>query len=485
MRTAVLSLLTSLFFFSDSSFGQSTINQYEIDVQSIDAIMKAYYEVVSGEVGQKRDWERDTYLHHPSAKIWVTGRSSQNISYVNPMTLEEFHDASSGLVDSGFFEWEIHREEQAFGNIIHVWSTYAWSTTADREIGGRGINSIELYFDGNRYWILSWSYDSERASNPIPKEYQNLEMDIFEGEYFGLEKPADRAVLFAPEIISTGMHEHSSPMFTPDGQEVYWSVFFEFRGPQKILYMIQENGKWSEPKVAPFSSHFKDGNPFISADGNRIYFESMRPFAEDDSLKTDLDLWYVDRTSKGWGTAIHMKDINSDKHDRGVSVSTDGTLYFSSERDGGYGKADIYFSELENGQYKNVTNLGSTVNAAGYESWPFIAPDETYILYEKSQNSGTAEKGINISFKKSNGTWTSPSGLGKEINKDGQNRFPMLSQDGKFLFFVSSRELTRKPPKVQLGYQELIKDSDKPGNGWGDVYWISSSIIKQIKNKME
>jgi hypothetical protein len=83
--------------------------------------------------------------------------------------------------------------------------------------------------------------------------------------------------LFAPGNITTEYHEHSSPVFSPDGSEVYWSVFFNFWGPQVIMTMRMENGRWTQPEVAPFSGQYSDGNPCFLEDGKRIFFESRRP----------------------------------------------------------------------------------------------------------------------------------------------------------------------------------------------------------------
>jgi hypothetical protein len=87
------------------------------------------------------------------------------------MTLDEYHESFGGRRTTGFHEREIHRQMQRFGNVAHVWSTYETS----REPGGtpftRGINSIQLYCDGSRWWITSWIFDSERRDSPIPPEY--------------------------------------------------------------------------------------------------------------------------------------------------------------------------------------------------------------------------------------------------------------------------------------------------------------------------
>jgi hypothetical protein len=137
------------------------------DVSSIEGMMKAYYEVVSGPAGAPRQIERDRSLHHPDALIIITGKDENQQPYSRTMSFDEFH-ANTSAYENGFWEYEIERKVQGFGNIAHVWSTYAWSQTKDGMVGGRGINSIQLYHDGKRWWLLSWMYDSERPDNPIP-----------------------------------------------------------------------------------------------------------------------------------------------------------------------------------------------------------------------------------------------------------------------------------------------------------------------------
>jgi hypothetical protein len=87
------------------------------------------------------------------------------------MTLGEYHDRFGGPRAQPFYEWEIHRVVQRFGSIAHVWTTYIESDSPQGETRGRGINSIQLYFDGERWWITSWVFDSEREGSEIPAEY--------------------------------------------------------------------------------------------------------------------------------------------------------------------------------------------------------------------------------------------------------------------------------------------------------------------------
>lgn len=137
------------------------------DVATLDGIIKAYYEVVSGPAGPKQT-ERDKSLHHPMANVMVSGITRSGEPFLRAMTLKEFH---ANVPQDAFYESEIHRVTETFGNITHVWSTYESRDQLNGPVTGRGINSIQLYFDGERWWILNWIYDSERTGNEIPLKY--------------------------------------------------------------------------------------------------------------------------------------------------------------------------------------------------------------------------------------------------------------------------------------------------------------------------
>lgn len=162
--------LVGLAFVLGSAFAQRpTLPRLE-DVSSIDGMIRAYYEVVSGPAGQPRDWARDSSLHHTKAQIAivrdVNGRPEPQV-----MSLADFHRSSAGLAQSGFFEYEIHREVAQYGATAHVWSTYEWRTEAEGPVGGRGINSIQLVHDGQRWWIMGWMFDGRTDAGPIPEAY--------------------------------------------------------------------------------------------------------------------------------------------------------------------------------------------------------------------------------------------------------------------------------------------------------------------------
>ncbi len=121
------------------------------DVESLDAILSAYYEVVSRPAGTAPDRERDEWIHHPDALVAITGVDPGGEPVIRTMTLEEYHDRFGDPDAEAFYEWEIHRLVQRFGNVAHVWSTYASSREPGGDVFGRGINSIQLYHDGTSW----------------------------------------------------------------------------------------------------------------------------------------------------------------------------------------------------------------------------------------------------------------------------------------------------------------------------------------------
>jgi len=143
------------------------------DVSSIDAIVAAVYDVISGPPGQARNWERWSSLFVDGARLIPVGRGADGIVRHRVMTPADYV-AQNGprLEQSGFFEREIGRVTEEFGQIAHLFSAYESRRSADdAEPFARGINSFQLVNDGTRWWVVSILWDSERPDNPIPSRY--------------------------------------------------------------------------------------------------------------------------------------------------------------------------------------------------------------------------------------------------------------------------------------------------------------------------
>jgi hypothetical protein len=151
----------------------ATVAPRSEDVSSLDGIIAAFYDVISGPAGSPRQWARDRSLYIPEIKfVSVEYKKSDRKPVARVMDHQAYVDmADASMVREGFFEREIHRVTQKFGSIAHVFSAYESRQTADGPIIARGINSIELFYDGVRWWITAAQWEDETPEHPIPKEF--------------------------------------------------------------------------------------------------------------------------------------------------------------------------------------------------------------------------------------------------------------------------------------------------------------------------
>ncbi len=146
------------------------------DVKSMDAILAAVYDVISGPAGE-RDWDRLRSLFYPGARlipcVRATAEEPKAAITARVSTVEEYIQRAQPILKAnGFFEREIARRVERFGAVAHVFSTYESRHAAnDPQPFVRGINSIQLFFDGTRWWIVTVFWDSERPGQAIPEEY--------------------------------------------------------------------------------------------------------------------------------------------------------------------------------------------------------------------------------------------------------------------------------------------------------------------------
>jgi hypothetical protein len=142
------------------------------DVASSDAIVAALYQVISGDEGVPRDWDRFRSLFHPSGRLVAIGGPAEGPAVVRTLTPDDYITRSGPLLLQGFHEREIARRVEHFGGMTHVFSTYdARRATADAAPFLRGVNSIQLFDDGQRWWIVSVYWQSETAQFPLPAQY--------------------------------------------------------------------------------------------------------------------------------------------------------------------------------------------------------------------------------------------------------------------------------------------------------------------------
>ncbi|PYS98702.1 MAG: hypothetical protein DMF63_15045 [Acidobacteria bacterium] len=171
----LLLLVVAVIFISSNAIAQTAPKEADPkDVASLDAIMKAVYDVISGDAGKVRDWDRFRSLFHKDARLIPSGKNSQTgILGARVMTPEDYAKNSGPYLEkNGFHEREISRHVDQYGNIAQVFSTYAsFHKSDDKDPFMRGINSFQLFNDGKRWWVITIYWQQESPENLIPKEF--------------------------------------------------------------------------------------------------------------------------------------------------------------------------------------------------------------------------------------------------------------------------------------------------------------------------
>ena len=261
------------------------------------------------------------------------------------------------------------------------------------------------------------------------------------GQYFGQTPPGKIPILFAPEIFKEELH--SCIVFSPGGKELYYDLM---EGEECTFFMKLENGKWIKPEKVPYNSRFGSGNACFSHDGKKIFFTSWEDIKG--GRKTNREnIWYVERKGDGWSERKPLPGIvNTPRIHWQMSVAENGNLY--------YGGDDIYCARLKNGKYTDVEKLGSDINTDKREGTPFIAPDESYLIFSRSQ----PRSDLFISFRNPDGTWGTAKNMGSIINTEAHEICPQVTPDGKYFFFIRNCR-----------------------NGELNPFWVDASIIDELR----
>lgn len=278
------------------------------------------------------------------------------------------------------------------------------------------------------------------------------------GPYLGQKSPGLIPQLFAPKIFKqiAGNSVHSSPSFSYDGKEMYFTVM-PTEGPFVIKYMKMTVENWSKPVTVSFTKKTDGHNSLFANNDDIIFFKSRTPRYDKYTVST---LWQVRRENGVWGNPSELDTI-FDGLGMGVSITNSGTIYFTLALKG-YGSHDIYKSQLIEGKYSTPEKLSPEINSSVDDWQPFIAPDESYLIFSRYEGEPKLGKlNMFISFKKPDGNWTKALNMGKSINEKDAG-WPYVSPDGKYIFFASSR------------------DND---SWFYKVYWINANIIKTLRSK--
>lgn len=271
--------------------------------------------------------------------------------------------------------------------------------------------------------------------------------------------PTDIPLIFAPDFISTEQDESLIGIFNNGNYIIFDRIPKDFKDWSNYpVYICKNvNGYWNKPELTKFLGkpwYYNYPNP---ENGTEIFYASWLPLTETGEVN-DLNINKVKFENNEWSKSQKLSyPINTSWIDTWPSISKNGTLYFFSNRDGGYGQADIYNSVPNNGQYNSVQNMGNVINSEAWEHDPCISADESFLIYSSNKEGSFGKDDLYISFQYELAKWTCPINLGENINSSFSDNRPYLSPNEKILFFTSTRD------------------------GDLDIYWVSTSFIDQIK----
>ncbi len=265
------------------------------------------------------------------------------------------------------------------------------------------------------------------ACNNKVKDSDSL---TIEERYLGQKPPGLTPELFAPDIIRTEFREGAYAL-TPDLKEFY----FRRRGGEyknNTLVVVQnKNGQWKESVVAS-----KSGEPFISFDGNMMH----------------LGKNYRERTESGWSEVKNLEPPFNDFRIMRLTASLDKTYYFDEASENG----PLRYSRLINGVHEEPKVLD--IDVGKWNAHPFIAPDESYIIWDDQRESGYGSSDLYISFRQEDGTWGAAINLGDKINTEFEDAYGSITPDGKYFFFTRSF-----------------------GGDKADIFWVDAKTIFAFK----
>ncbi|MBO0322886.1 PD40 domain-containing protein [Muricauda sp. CAU 1633] len=267
---------------------------------------------------------------------------------------------------------------------------------------------------------------------------------IQDGLYLGQTPPGSTPEPFAPGMVTTEGWEVSG-VFTPDLNEFYFIRRDANREKQEMVTLTNKEGQWHETATVP-----RRGQPFFASDGKIMYLSSR----------------YRKRTKTGeWSEMETLSSPFDTLPTMRLSVSDKKTYFFDEFRPDFTG--DIWYSQLVDGKHEEPKRLSSKINN-GKSFHPFIAPDESYLIFDSEREGGYGDSDIYISFRKPDSSWGEPINLGDKINTEAWEACASVTPDGKYLFF---NRTVGPVPHENDNYENV------------DIFWVDAQVIENLKNE--
>ncbi|MCK0070872.1 hypothetical protein [Kordiimonas laminariae] len=269
------------------------------------------------------------------------------------------------------------------------------------------------------------------------------EVSKLKGPYLGQTPPGSTAKPFAPGIVNTEKWGDAGS-FSPDMNEFYVGRWRHTnKAPEPVNVTFKRVGNGWKMVVVP-----KDvQRPFHSPDGKTLHYDAK----------------YQERTANGWSGMKSLGPAFEEIQIMGLTASRKGTLVLD-ERGSSEGDGILRYSRRANGKWEDPKPLPKTINTGTWNAHPFIAPDESYIMWDGERESGFGSSDLYISFREKDGSWGKAINLGGTVNTEAEEGGPRITPDGKYLFF-----------------NRMVLRTDGSGERQSDLYWIDASFIKDLK----
>jgi hypothetical protein len=277
---------------------------------------------------------------------------------------------------------------------------------------------------------------------------------------------------FAEHIFSKFSNVRDFTM-SSDETEAYFTLQSPARELSVIMKIIKDKGKWQNPQISSFSGRFNDLEPFLSPDNLKLYFVSNRPVSKDSINTKDMDIWFVERSSKTseWSQPKNIgAPINTPGDEFYPSVASNGNLYFTTIKKELESQDDIFMSKWINNAYSEPEILGEGVNTKGAEYNAFIAPDESYIIFGGWRRPNGLGSGDMYISENNNGEWSMAKNLGEQINSKDMEFCPFVNNGT--LYFTSRRSSVEMKENGFTSTEKLMSQINKYDNGSSRIYRV-------------
>lgn len=266
------------------------------------------------------------------------------------------------------------------------------------------------------------------------------DLALLKGSYLGQKPPGLTAEVFAPDIISTENHLEIEGVFSPDMKEFYFTR--QVKGEVPKTHVIQyKNDSWEVLSVAP-----RTGEVFISTDGNTMYLGNE----------------YKERTDSGWSAQKSLGPLFEKIPIMRLTVSTTDTYVFDERDETG----TLRYSRLLNGKREEPKTFNKEINKGKWIGHPFIAPDESYLIWDSEREGGYGASDLYISFRQKDGSWGPAINMGEDINTEYEDAYGSVTSDGKYFFFHT----------VHLNGESFAESH-------ANIFWVDARVIENLNPK--